>query len=42
MERFIFWLLFVAGVALAAWVPATSVYPDLGQQVAHLLKHRAS
>jgi len=37
MERFIFWALFVAGVVLAAWVPASSAYPDLGRQVGHIL-----
>lgn len=37
MERFVFWLLFVAGVVLAAWVPASSAYPSLGHHVAHML-----
>lgn len=37
MERLIFWILFVAGVVLAAWLPATSAYPDLGQRAAHIL-----
>ena len=37
MERLLFWLLFVAGVVLAAWLPATSAYPDLGHKVAHVL-----
>jgi uncharacterized membrane protein YesL len=37
MERLLYWTLFVAGVVLAAWLPATSAYPDLSRQVAHML-----
>ena len=37
MERLLYWTLFVAGVVLAAWLPAKSAYPDLGRQVAHIL-----
>ena len=35
MERLIYWTLFAAGVVLAAWLPAKSVYPELGRVVAH-------
>ena len=37
VERLIYWTLFAAGVVLAAWLPAKSVYPELGRVVAHLL-----
>ena len=37
MERLLYWTLFVAGVVLAAWLPAKSIYPDFGRQVAHIL-----
>ena len=37
MERVLYWTLFVAGVVLAAWLPVTSAYPELGRQVADLL-----
>ena len=37
MERLLYWTLFVAGVVLAAWLPVTSAYPELGRQVAQIL-----
>ena len=37
MERVLYWTLFVAGIVLAAWLPAQSAYPELGRQVAHFL-----
>jgi hypothetical protein len=37
MERLLFWTLFVAGMALAAWLPAQSAFPELGRQAAHYL-----
>ena len=37
MERLLYWTLFVAGMVLAAWLPVTSAYPELGRQVAHIL-----
>ena len=37
MERILYWTLFAAGLALAAWLPVASAYPDLGRQIAHVL-----
>jgi hypothetical protein len=37
MERWVFWVLFVAGMGLAAWLPAQSALPELGRQAAHVL-----
>lgn len=37
MERLLYWTLFVAGMILAAWLPITSAYPELGRQVAQRL-----
>ena len=37
MERLLYWTLFVAGMVLAAWLPVTSAYPELGRQVAQSL-----
>jgi 4-hydroxybenzoate polyprenyltransferase len=37
LERWLYWTLFVAGLALAAWLPAQSAFPELGKQLAHLL-----
>jgi hypothetical protein len=28
MERFLYWVLFVAGLVLAAWLPAKSAFAD--------------
>ena len=42
MERLLYWLLFVAGIVFAAWLPAKAAYPDLGRQVAHILTHSPS
>jgi hypothetical protein len=36
MERFFYWMLFIVGMVLAAWLPATSAYPELGQVAARL------
>ena len=38
MERLLYWTLFIAGMVLAAWLPAQSAYPELGKQVAHVLR----
>jgi hypothetical protein len=37
MERLLYWVLFVVGMVLAAWLPAKSAFPELGGQVAHIL-----
>jgi len=37
MEKLLYWTLFVAGLVLAAWLPAKSAYPELGTRVAHFL-----
>jgi hypothetical protein len=42
MERLLYWTLFVAGMVLAAWLPVTSAYPELGRQVAHILLFQQS
>ena len=39
MERLLFWLVFVLSVALAAWLPVTSAYPQLESQFAHWRAH---
>jgi hypothetical protein len=36
MERLLYWILFVIGLVLAAWLPAASAYPELGRAAAHL------
>ena len=37
MERLWYWTLFVAGLVLAAWLPARSAFPQLSVQILHLL-----
>ena len=37
VERFLYWTLFAAGVALASWLPATSAYPELARLVPQML-----
>ncbi len=37
MERLSFWTLFVAGLVLAAWLPAKSAFPRLSAQILQLL-----
>jgi hypothetical protein len=37
MERLLYWTLFIAGIVLAAWLPAKTAFPELGNQVAHIL-----
>ena len=37
MERILYWTLFAGGLLLAAWLPVTSAYPELGRQIAHVL-----
>ena len=36
MERVLYWTLFVAGIVIAAWVPANSVYPQLSAQIVQM------
>jgi hypothetical protein len=37
MERVWYWTLFVAGLVLAAWLPAKSAFPQLSAQILQLL-----
>ena len=37
MERLSYWTLFVAGMVLAAWLPAKTAFPQLSAQILQLL-----
>lgn len=37
LERLLYWTLFVAGLVLAAWLPAKKVFSQLGAQIMQVL-----
>lgn len=37
MERLLYWTLFVAGLVLAAWLPAKSMFPQPSAQIMQVL-----